>query len=112
MVSTSAFDFSNEGDHILANQSLKPKTDNILSGNQDFTFSYTDLMVMKTCCDILFSDIPMIEQQLSQLKRYDDCQSSSIKPFIDVVDMNRSDEDLVNSIKPKSAVVIGLKGEF
>jgi len=54
----------------------------------------------------------MTEEQLAQLKRCDDSKSSSIKPFIDIIDMNRADEDQVNSIKPKSAVVIGIEGNF
>ena len=112
MDSISAFDFNNEGDCILVNESLKSKISNDLSINQNFTFSYMDLMMLQTCCDMLFNDVQMTEEQLAQLKRCDDRKSSSIKPFIDIIDMNRADEDQVNSIKPKSAVVIGVQGEL
>lgn len=112
MDSISAFDFNNEGDCILANESLKSKISNDLSISQNFTFSYMDLMMLQTCCDMLFNDVQMTEEQLAQLKRCDDSKSSSIKPFIDIIDMNRADEDQVNSIKPKSAVVIGIEGNF
>jgi len=57
MDSISVFDFNNEGDCILANESLKPKISNDLSISQNFTFSYMDLMMLQTCCDVLFNDV-------------------------------------------------------
>jgi len=44
--------------------------------------------------------------------RKQDKDKTNIKPFIDIIDLNESDKDLVNEIKPNSAVVIGIKGKF
>ena len=52
MSSTSAmFDFSNEGDCILANDSLKPRNDAVSTDNGEFTFSYIDLMMLSAIYD-------------------------------------------------------------
>lgn len=103
MSNISAFDFSNEGDCVLANDNLKPH--NALSND-------IDQIALSTCYDIFGHDIEMTEQQIDSLKQYNEHQIPSIRPFIDVIDMNRADEDLVNSIKPTPAIVIGIKGEF
>ena len=34
---------------------------------------------------------------------------ATIKPFIDVIDLNESSKEIVNDVKPKPAVVIGIK---
>lgn len=111
MSSTSAmFDFSNDGDCILANESLKP-AESVSSDSRDFTFSYMDLMALSAIYDQLLPDIPMTEEQMSQLRKQEK-DKPSIKPFIDFVDLNDSSRELVNKIKPNPAVVIGVKGEF
>lgn len=52
MSSTSAmFDFSNEGDCILANDSLKLRNDAVSADNGEFTFSYMDLMLLSAIYD-------------------------------------------------------------
>lgn len=61
MDSISAFDFSNEGDCILANESLKPHASDVLSGDEDFTFSYMDLMMLRASCDMMFNDVKISE---------------------------------------------------
>lgn len=109
MNSTSQFDFNNEGDCILANESLKPHDS--VSSNNEYTYTFMDLMMLSTCSDIMCHDIEMTEQQMSQLKNYSN-DKPKIKPFIDCIDLNESDKELVNEVKPKPAVVIGIKGEF
>ena len=112
MSSTSAmFDFSNEGDNIIANENLKPKDNDVSCSNEDFTFSYMDLMALSTIYEQLLPDNEMTEEQMSQLKKQKE-EKPSIKPFIDFIDLNQSDKELVNEIKPNPAVVIGIKGEF
>lgn len=111
MSSISAFDFSNEGDCIIANESLKPKSNDVSCEDKDFTFSYLDLLTVSAIYDQLLPDIEMTEQQMSQLRKQDK-DKTNIKPFIDIIDLNESDKDLVNEIKPNSAVVIGIKGKF
>ena len=111
MDSISAFDFNNEGDCILANESLKSKISNDLSISQNFTFSYMDLMMLSTIYDQLKPDSEMTEEQMSHLQKQKHAKPN-VMPFIDVIDLNDSDKDLVNEMKPKSAIVIGLKGEF
>ena len=112
MNSTSAmFDFSNEGDCVLANENLKPKDNDVSCSNEDFTFSYMDLMALSAIYDQLLPDIPMTEEQMSQLQTQEK-EKPSIKPFIEFVDLNDSSKEPVNEIKPNPAVVIGIKGEF
>ena len=112
MNSTSAmFDFSNEGDNIIANENLKPKDNDVSCEDKDFTFSYLDLLTMSAIYDQLLPDIEMTEQQMSQLRKQDK-DKINIKPFVDIIDLNESDKDLVNEIKPNPAIVIGIKGEF
>lgn len=61
--------------------------------------------------DALLPDVELTDDELSQLKKQKK-DIPSIMPFIDVVDLNESSKDLVNEVKPNSAVVIGIKGEF
>lgn len=107
------FDFSNEGDCIIANNSLKPhQLDNATDSiSNDFTFTYMDLMMLSALYDTLLPDARLTDEEMSQLKKQNK-DLPSIMPFIDVVDLNESGKDLVNEVKPNSAVVIGLKGEF
>lgn len=103
MDSISAFDFNNEGDRIIANDKLK------LDNDID---QACDLAILSVCSNTMCHDIEMSEQQMSQLRTCHESKTSSIRPFIDIIDMNRADEDLVNEITPNPAVLIGLKGEF
>lgn len=88
------FDFSNEGDNILANDSLKPKEKSDLSS------------------DLLFKDIDIDEDQLSHFEKEKCFEKPNIWPFIDVVNLNEQNDDSFGEIKPNSAIVIGIKGEF
>ena len=110
MSDISVFDFNNEGDCILANDNIKPH-DNVSSHN-DSTFTFMDLMLLSACSDILFHDVEMTEQQMSQLKRHFDIVKPNVRPVVDCVDLNDSDSDLVNEIAPRPAVVIGIEGDF
>ncbi len=114
MSSTSIlFDFSNEGDCIIANDSLKlHQLDNAADSiSNDFTFTYMDLMMLSALYDTLLPDVELTNEDMSQLKKQKK-DMPSIMPFIDVVDLNESSKDLVNEVKPNSAVVIGIKGDF
>ena len=53
----------------------------------------------------LLSDVELTDEEMSQLKKQKK-DLPSIMPFIDVVDLNESSKDLVNEVKPNSAVVI------
>lgn len=107
------FDFSNEGDCIIANGNLKPhQLDNAVDSiSNDFTFTYMDLMMLSALYDALLPDAGLTDEEVSQLKKQKS-DLPTITPFIDVVDLNESSKDLVNEVKPNSAVVIGIKGEF
>lgn len=107
------FDFSNEGDCIIANDSLNPhQLDNAADSiSNDFTLTYMDFMMLSALYDALLPDVELTDDELSQLKKQKK-DIPSIMPFIDVVDLNESSKDLVNEVKPNSAVVIGIKGEF
>ena len=67
MSSISGFDFTNEGDNIMANDNLKPCDAQDL--HDEFTFSFMDLMMLSACSDVLFHDVEMDEQQLNQLRK-------------------------------------------
>ena len=73
--------------------------------------SYLDLLASLPDDFTWGSDVDIDSKQLEQAK-HGDSSKKSIKPFIDVCDLNRADEDKVNEVKPKPAVVIGLKGDF
>ena len=93
----------------MANDAVKPQTSTAMGSEPTFTFM--DLLALSACSDILCHDVEMTEQQMSQLRTQDEKSKLHIKPFIDVIDMNNSDDDPYAN-KPKPAVVIGIKGEF
>lgn len=66
MDSTRQFDFSNEGDCVMANDAVKPQTSTAMGSEPTFTFM--DLLALSACSDILCHDIEMTEQQMSQLR--------------------------------------------
>ena len=98
MTSTSAmFDFSNEGDSILANDDLKPKDEVELSCQK---------------MDLLFRDIEIPEDQLNHLEKESRFKKPKIMPFIKIVDLNKQKDDSDIELKPKSIIFIGINGEF